>query len=89
MKGKFLMKLHGSNVVTEIPRDKGLYFHLEYYRVYGGDKNASIKMLRRGHRLVTPHSTMWFEARANIACTGQLAGAGKADGESTPSANCQ
>ena len=26
---------------------------------------------------------------ANIACTGQLAGAGKADGESTPSANCQ
>ena len=26
---------------------------------------------------------------ANNACTGQLAGAGKADGESTPSANCQ
>ncbi len=25
----------------------------------------------------------------NNACTGQLAGAGKADGESTPSANCQ
>lgn len=28
-------------------------------------------------------------AQANNACTGQLAGAGKADGESTPSANCQ
>ena len=27
--------------------------------------------------------------QANNACTGQLAGAGKADGESTPSANCQ
>ena len=25
----------------------------------------------------------------NTACTGQLAGAGKAEGESTPSANCQ
>ena len=25
----------------------------------------------------------------NIACSGQLAGAGKADGESIPSANCQ
>ena len=27
--------------------------------------------------------------KPNNACTGQLAGAGKADGESTPSANCQ
>lgn len=25
----------------------------------------------------------------NIACTGQVAGAGKSDGESTPSATCQ
>lgn len=28
-------------------------------------------------------------AQANNACTGQLAGTGNADGESTPSANCQ
>ncbi len=67
MKGKFLLKCHGSNTVTEIPRDKRLYDHLEFYRVYGGNKNASIKMLRRGHKLVTPHSVMWFEKRANNA----------------------
>ena len=34
------------------------------------------------------HYGLYAEAQANIACSGQVAGAGKSDGESTPSATC-
>jgi hypothetical protein len=40
---------------------------------------------------ISPHFAMVGEVMANgiKACTGQVAGAGKADDESTPSATCQ
>lgn len=51
----------------------------QFYRKQGGRSYPTQCHTSRYVISVTP----------NIACTGQLAGAGKADGESTPSANCQ
>ena len=63
MNGAFLLKMHDSDNVVEIKRDKNLYRHLEYYRIYGKLKNASIRRLKSGYVLVTKHSKMWYERR--------------------------
>ena len=47
------------------------------------------KTITHPHFGNAPVEVFAISVAPNNACTGQLAGEGKADGESTPSANCQ
>ncbi len=84
----------GKRVVMVYPIDKWVLMLL--------DAGATVRNLKdvqwvatedkSAHKGTGRHIAMFVldpATQANNACTGQVAGAGKADGESTPSATCQ
>jgi len=58
-----------------------------------GFMSTNLVHLECGHDVSVSTATTYrarcYKCLPNNACTGQLTGAGKADGESTPPANCQ
>ena len=83
---KRLIRRNYENIVLLCGYPKRGDMSRQIIRPWRGFTTKLIKHPHFGNQLVQVFA---ISVAPNNACTGQLAGEGKADGESTPSANCQ